>query len=88
VNISSVIVRCTSENKSDVIDRLQTSELCEIFCSDDKGKIVVTIESEGTEEDMDKLKAIQKLPGVAAADLMFAYSDDEGAASDTNGSEA
>jgi len=42
-----------------------------------KGKIIVTIEGEGVEEEIQKLVKIQQHPHVIAADMMMTYQEEE-----------
>ncbi|HIP41214.1 MAG TPA: nitrate reductase, partial [Campylobacterales bacterium] len=42
----------------------------------EKGKIIVTVEGEGVEEEIEKLIKIQQLPHVIAADMMMTYQEE------------
>ncbi len=77
MNISGVVVRTKPELVEEVIKSLEESGMCDVHFYDDKGRIVVTIEAETTEEEVFKLKAIQSLEHVLSADLVYAYSEEE-----------
>jgi nitrate reductase NapD len=44
---------------------------------DDKGRIIITIEGENVKEELSKLRVIEAIPHVIAADMQMAYSEDE-----------
>ena len=44
---------------------------------DEKGRIIITIEGEDVSEEIGKLKIIEAIPHVIAADMQMAYSEDE-----------
>lgn len=77
MNVSSLVIKTTPEHVEKVIDMLRTSGLCEVFFHDSSGKIVVTIEGRDVSEEMRKLKDIQAIAHVAAADLVYSYSEHE-----------
>ena len=76
MNVSSIVVRTKPAAVKSVIAALEKSGLCEVFFSDQQGRIVVTVEGETVDGEMEKLLAIQKLPDVLGADLVYAFSDD------------
>jgi len=76
MNISSVVVRCKPEDLNEVIQSLEDSGMCDVYFHDESGKIVVVIEAEDTKEEVFKMKAIQSLPKVLSAELIFSYSDE------------
>ena len=78
MNISSLVVKVLPVNMEPAIEALKRSELCDIhFYHRQKGAVVVTIEGKDTGEEMDKMKAIEKLPHVLGAALVYAYSEAE-----------
>jgi nitrate reductase NapD len=78
MNISSLVVKVLPVNMDPAIEELKRSELCHIyFYHRKKGAVVVTIEGKDTGEEMDKVKAIEKLPHVLGAALVYAYSEAE-----------
>ena len=77
MNISGILVQTRPENTLGVIDRIKSNDCCEYHTHDEKGRIIVTIEGKNTEEEIGKLKLLQDLKNVIAADMMYAYSEDE-----------
>lgn len=77
MNISSIVVQTTPTYLDEVVAALQQSPLCDYHFHDEKGRIIVTIEGEGVEEEIKKLTAIQTMPHVVAADMHFAYTEEE-----------
>jgi len=77
MNISSIIVQTTPKYLDQVVEDLKNCEACDYFIHDDKGRIVVTIEGEGVDEELKKLKIIEAIPHVLSADMQMAYSEDE-----------
>jgi len=76
MNISSVVVRCKPEDLNEVLQSLEDSGMCDVYFYDESGKIVVVIEAEDVKEEVFKMKAIQSLPKVLSAELVFSYSDE------------
>ena len=76
MNVSSIVVRTKPAAVKSVIAALEKSGLCEVFFSDQQGRIVVTVEGETVDGEAEKLLAIQKLPDVLWADLVYAFSYD------------
>ncbi len=77
MNVSSIVVRAKPAAVKSVMAALKKSGLCDVFFSDEQGRIVITVEGESVDGEIEKLKAIQNLPDVLAADLVYAFSDDE-----------
>ena len=77
MNISGILVQCRPENISEIILSIQECDFCDYHLHDDKGKIVVTIEGENTEEELKKLKQLQSFNHIITADMMYSYSEDE-----------
>ncbi len=78
MNISSVVVNTAPVNTNKVIEHIKNhEEICEYHLHDDKGRIIVTIEGSGVEEEVAKLQMIQHFPNVISAEMVFAYSEDE-----------
>ena len=81
MNISSLVVKVLPVNMAPALEALKGSGLCDIhFHDQQKGTVVVTIEGRDTGEEMDKMRAIEKLPHVLGAALVYAYSEAELAA--------
>jgi len=77
MNVSSVVVKTSADRVHHVVGALRSSGICEVHFQDDTGRIVITIEGKDIEEEMQKLKQVQAMPDVIAADLAYAYSEDE-----------
>jgi len=78
VNISSIVIQAKTDHIEEIVKLCEESDFCDYHFHDAlKGKIVVTIEGEGIEEEMAKMKRIQSIPHVICADMMMAYSEDE-----------
>lgn len=76
MNISSLVVKVLPANMEPAMEALKRSGLCDVHFHDgQKGTVVVTIEGKDTGEEMDKMKAIEKLPHVLGAALVYAYSE-------------
>lgn len=78
MNVSSLLVKVQPKDMRSVLAALTSSGLCDIhFRDEEKGAIVVTIEGRDTGEEMEKLRAIEKLPHVLGAAMVYAYSEAE-----------
>ncbi len=77
MNISSIIVQVKPERIEEVINMLQNVDFCEYHLHDDKGRIIVTIEGEGVEEEIIKLKQVQQIKNVISADMVYSYAEEE-----------
>ena len=81
MNVSSLVVKVLPGKMEAALAALAGSELCDVHFHDrQKGTVVVTIEGKDTGEEMDKMRAIEKLPHVLGAALVYAYSEAELAA--------
>lgn len=77
MNISSIVVQTNPIYTEEVVEALKSSDYCDYHFHDEKGRIIVTIEGAGVEEEILKLVKIQEMAHVIAADMSFAYSEDE-----------
>jgi nitrate reductase NapD len=77
MNISSIVVQTLPEYVEEVIVDLKNSGVCDYHLHDEKGRIIVTIEGDGVKEELEKLKVIEAIAHVIAADMQMAYSEDE-----------
>ncbi len=78
MNISSIVVQVRQEYVDEVVETLKNADFCDYHLHDKSiGKIIVTVEGEGVAEEIEKVKKIQAVPHVIAADMMMAYSEDE-----------
>ncbi len=77
MNISSVVVKTLPEHTAALKASLAASGLCDIHFSDEKGRIVITLEGDDNTDETKKLKQIQGLPHVVSADFSYTYADDD-----------
>ena len=77
MNISSIVIQVKPENYDAVQEELVSLGLCEYHFGDkEKGKMIVTVEGEGVEEEIKKLVRIQTTKGVLTADMMQTYQEE------------
>ncbi len=81
MNISSIVVQIKPEHYDAVKEDLEASGICDYHFGDkEKGKMIVTVDGTGVEEEIEKLVHIQKTKYVLAADMMQTYQEElEGA---------
>jgi len=77
MNISSIVVQCLPEHLEQVVEDLKNCEVCDYHLHDEKGRVIITIEGEGVGEELTKLRVVEAIPHVMAADMQMAYSEDE-----------
>ncbi len=77
MTLSSIVVQTKPENIETVIETLKESDLCEYHLHDEKGRIIITVEGEGTEQEIQKLTAIKEFKHVVSAEMMYSYSEEE-----------
>jgi nitrate reductase NapD len=78
MNISSIVVQALPEYIDELVEYFKSEDFVDYHLHDkEKGKIVVTVEGEGVEEEIKKLVKIQQHPHVIAADMMMTYQEDQ-----------
>ena len=77
MNISSIVVQTLPKNLEGVVKALKASGVCDYFMHDELGRVIVTIEGDGVQEELKKLKVIEAIPNVISADMQMAYSQEE-----------
>ncbi len=77
MNISSIVVQTVPKYLDDVVKSLKECEVCDYHFHDEKGRIIVTIEGADVSEELKKLRVIEEIPHVVAADMQMSYSEDE-----------
>lgn len=77
MNISSIVVQTLPKYLDEVVESLKNCDVCDYHLHDEKGRIIITIEGSGVEEELKKLKVVENIPHVASADMQMAYSEDE-----------
>ncbi len=77
MNISSIVVQTLPKYLDEVVETLKNTPECDYHMHDEKGRIIITIEGEGVEQELKKLRIIEAIPHVITADMQMAYSEDE-----------
>lgn len=78
MNVSSIVVQAKSDYIEDLVEQVKLCDFCDYHFHDvAKGKIIVTVEGAGVEEEMANVRKIEALPHVVSAQMMMAYSEDE-----------
>jgi nitrate reductase NapD len=77
MNISSIVVQTVPKYLDEVVEALKQTKECDYHMHDQSGRIIITIEAESVKEELEKLKVIEAIPHVIAADMQMAYSEDE-----------
>ena len=77
MNVSSIVVQTVPKFLDEVVESLKNCEVCDYHLHDEKGRVIITIEGEDVSEEIGKLKIIEAIPHVIAADMQMAYSEDE-----------
>jgi nitrate reductase NapD len=78
MNISSIVVQAASKYIDDLVKLFEEADYCDYHFHDkERGKIILTIEGKGVEEEIKKLVKIQGLPNVMAADMMQTYQEEQ-----------
>ena len=77
MNISSIVVQTVPEHLDAVVTSLKACEVCDYHMHDEKGRIIITIEGENVSKELEKLRVVEAIPYVYAADMQMAYSEDE-----------
>jgi nitrate reductase NapD len=77
MNISSIVVQCLPKHVEEVVENLKNCEVCDYHLHDEKGRVIITIEGNGVSEELEKLRVVEAIPHIIAADMQMAYSEDE-----------
>ena len=78
MNVSSIVVQALPEYIDELVAFFKETDDIDYHLHDkEKGKIIVTVEGEGVEEEIKKLVKIQQHPHVIAADMMMTYQEDQ-----------
>ena len=77
MNISSIIVQTLPKHINEVVESLKNCDVCDYHMHDELGRIIITIEGDGVQEELRKLKVIEAIPYIMSADMQMAYSEDE-----------
>jgi len=77
MNISSIVVQTVPKYLDEVVQSLKDCDACDYHMHDEKGRIIITIEGDGVQEELRKLSMIEAIEHVITADMQMAYSEDE-----------
>ena len=77
MNISSIVVQTLPKHINEVVESLKNCDVCDYHMHDELGRIIITIEGDGVQEELRKLKVIEAIPYIMSADMQMAYSEDE-----------
>jgi len=77
MNISSIVVQTVPEHLDEVVESLKACEVCDYHMHDEKGRVIITIEGKNVSQELEKLRVVEAIPFVYAADMQMAYSEDE-----------
>lgn len=77
MNVSSIVVQTLPKYVDEVVESLKNCEACDYHLHDEKGRVIITIEGEGVSEELEKLRVVEAIPHVIAADMQMAYSENE-----------
>jgi nitrate reductase NapD len=77
MNVSSIVVQTLPKYLDEVVQAVKDCEVCDYNLHDEKGRIIITIEGKGVTEELEKLRVVEAIPHVIAADMQMAYSADE-----------
>lgn len=77
MNVSSIVVQTVPKFLEEVVQSLKDCEVCDYHMHDEKGRVIITIEGAGVEEELKKLRVVEAIPHVITADMQMAYSEDE-----------
>lgn len=79
MNISGVLVRSKPENIDAVWERLAVLSGVEVHGANPDGRLVVTVEEGGDQRLADAVVALQDLPGVLSAAMIYHQFEDDDA---------
>ncbi len=78
MNVSSIVVQARNEYIEGLVNEIKECDFCDYHFHDVSiGKIIVTVEGEGIEQEMANVRKIEELDHVISAEMMMAYSEDE-----------
>ncbi|MDA3908097.1 MAG: chaperone NapD [Sulfurimonas sp.] len=77
MNVSSIVVQTVPKFLQEVVQSLKDCDACDYHMHDEKGRVIITIEGKGVEEELKKLRVVEAIPHVITADMQMAYSEDE-----------
>jgi len=89
MTLSAVLVSAAPQRVAEVRESIGTLPWAEVHHEDDLGRLIAVVEGVSTEESVERLQAIQALPGVAAAEMvMHCYEEENAPVPRDSGAEA
>lgn len=85
MNVSALLVGVRPEHQAHTIERLDALGWAEVHHAEDNGRLIVVIEGEGTEEEIARVQAVKRLPGVLFAEMVVHCFDEEAPAAPDDG---
>jgi nitrate reductase NapD len=76
MNLSSLIIQVQKQKVPFVVDTLKSIDGCESHYQDDQ-QIIITIESDDLDQELVKVKQIEKIPGVIGTKMTYFYNETE-----------
>lgn len=77
MNVSGILVTAAPTRLEAVVQAISRLEWAEVHRTDAYGRLIVTVDSDSSEEGLQRFKALRGLPGVLAADLVMHCFEDE-----------
>ena len=80
MTVSGILVLTTPQRMPDLLRAIAALEWAEAHDRDESGRLIVTIEAESSDEGSERLKALKRLPGVLAAEMVIHCFEEEATA--------
>lgn len=78
MNYSGILVMAKPQRIPELCDALNALEGVEVFQQEPQsGRLVAVLEAENIQSETDMLRAIKSLPGVAVAEMVYHYFEDD-----------
>jgi nitrate reductase NapD len=77
MNISGVLVTTSPDGVADLRVAIDALDWAEVHQTDGSGRLIVTLDGESTEQEIERLKALKRLPGVLFAEMIVHWFEDE-----------
>lgn len=78
MNYSGILVMAKPQNMSNIRDAMNALDGVEVFQQEiETGRIVAVLEADSIQAETDLLRTIKALPGVAAAEMVYHYFEDD-----------
>ena len=77
MNISAILVATTPEYLEQLKVEIDAIEWAEVHHVEEQGRMIITIEGKDLDEDLERIKFLNTLPGVITASMIQYYFEDE-----------